>query len=189
MSDGNFLNNISNAIEKNLGERGLPPVDQWHPQNCGEIDMEIRRDGRWYYMGTPIGRPRLVRLFSTVLRKDEDGHTYLVTPVEKVRIRVEDAPFVVIRVDRIENAYGDPVLCFTTNVGDQVQLGPEHYLRVEEDDETGEPSPYIHVRGRLEALVNRPVFYELVSMAEMNDKGELSIRSEGEIFRLGSTRE
>src|SRR3546814_9597999 len=103
---------------------GLPPVDVWDPPFCGDLDMEIRADGTWFYMGTPIGRPPLVRLFSTVLRKDEDGRTYLVTPVEKVGIRVEDAPFLAVEMNVSERG-GGPVLTFRTNVGDVVEAGGE----------------------------------------------------------------
>src|SRR5688572_16118992 len=140
--------------------RGLPPVHLWNPESCGEIDIVIRADGLWLHEKTPIGRPQLVRLFSTVLRKDPDGY-WLVTPVEKLRITVEDAPFTAVRVDREGEA-----LAFRTNVGDRVEAGPEHAIRVEMDSESGEPRPYLHVRAGLEALIARPVFYELVSMGE-----------------------
>jgi hypothetical protein len=140
--------------------KGLPPVHLWNPAHCGEIDIVIRRDGLWMHEGTPIGREALVRLFSTVLRLDPDGF-HLVTPVEKLKITVEDAPFLAVRVDREGEA-----LRFLTNVGDVVEAGPEHPLRVETDPETGEPAPYLHVRRGLEARLTRPVFYELVEMAE-----------------------
>lgn len=158
--------------------RGLPPVHLWNPPNCGDIDIRIRRDGIWFHEGTPIGREPLVRLFSTVLRLDPDGH-YLVTPVEKLKIVVEDAPFLAVRVDRD----GD-VLRFLTNVGDVVEAGPDHPLRIAVDPETGDPAPYLHVRRGLEARLRRPVFYELVEMAEARD-GELGVRSHGEWFSLG----
>lgn len=140
--------------------RGVPPVHLWTPAHCGEIDIVIRRDGLWMHEGTPIGREALVRLFASVLRLDPDGF-HLVTPVEKLRITVEDAPFLAVRVDR----EGD-VLRFTTNVGDEVEAGPDHALRVESDPVSGEPAPYLHVRRGLEARLTRPVFYELVEMAE-----------------------
>ncbi len=166
--------------------KGLPPVDRWDPPFCGDLDMEIKADGTWFYLGTPIGRAALVRLFSTVLRKDEDGATYLVTPVEKVRIRVEDAPFVAVEM----NASGEGserVLTFRTNVGDVVEAGPDHALRFVDENETGGLKPYLHVRGRLEALVSRPVMYELVEIAETIDiDGEpmFAVRSKGEIFPI-----
>lgn len=146
--------------------KGLPPVHLWNPPNCGDIDIRIARDGTWFHEGTPIGRAPLVRLFSTILRKDPDGY-WLVTPVEKMRIKVEDAPFIAIRVDRLGEA-----LRFVTNVGDEVEAGPEHALRVEASPETGEPRPYLHVRGGLEARLSRPVFYELVELATVRQTPE-----------------
>ncbi len=166
--------------------RGLPPVERWHPEYCGEIDMEIRRDGTWFYMGTPIGRAPLVRLFSTVLRKDEDGETYLVTPVERVRIRVEDAPFTAVEL-AVAGTGDDQVLTFRTNVGDVVEAGPDHRLRFVDEDETGGMKPYIHVRGRLEALVARPVMYELVQAGEEIEVGGVpmfAVRSNGAVFAM-----
>jgi hypothetical protein len=163
--------------------RGLPPVHLWNPPNVGEIDIVIRKDGGWVHEGGVIGREALVRLFSTILRKDPDG-VFLVTPHEKLRITVEDAPFVAIRVDRVEGA-----LRFTTNVGDEVEAGPEHPIRVATDFH-GEPRPYVHVRGGLEALIARPVFYELVEMAEerTTSRGvEFGLRSNGAWFSLGVT--
>ena len=139
---------------------GPPPVHLWNPAHCGEIDIVIRRDGLWMHEGTPIGRESLVRLFSTVLRLDPDGF-HLVTPVEKLKITVEDAPFLAVRVDQEGEA-----LRFTTNVGDVVEAGPDHALRVEIDPTSGEPAPYLHVRRGLEARLTRPVFYELVELAE-----------------------
>jgi hypothetical protein len=158
--------------------RGLPPVHLWHPEHCGEIDIVIKRDGLWFHEGSPIGRAPLVRLFSTVLRKDPDGF-HLVTPVEKLKITVEDAPFIAVRVDRD----GD-VLRFTTNVGDEVEAGPDNPIRVEMDGETGEPRPYVHVRRGLEALIHRPVFYELVEMARERD-GVMQVSSNGAWFAVG----
>jgi len=148
------------AAARVAGARGLPPVHLWSPPHCGEIDIRIRKDGVWFHEGSPIGREALVRLFSTVLRLDPDGY-HLVTPVEKMKISVEDAPFIAVRVDRDGDA-----LRFTTNVGDEVEAGPDNRIRVETDPVTGEPRPYVHVRRGLEALIARPVFYELVEMAE-----------------------
>ncbi len=148
--------------------RGLPPVDKWNPPFCGDIDMEIRADGTWFYMGTPIGRAPLVRLFSTVLRRDEDGKTYLVTPVEKVGIRVIDAPFLAVEMDVGEES-GEPVLTFRTNVGDVVAAGPQHPLRFQISGDNHELKPYLLVRGRLEALLSRAVMYQLVELGETVD--------------------
>jgi hypothetical protein len=159
--------------------RALPPVHLWNPAHCGEIDIRIRRDGVWLHEGSPIGREPLVRLFSTVLRKDPDGF-HLVTPVEKLKIVVEDAPFIATAVERREGA-----LVFTTNVGDQAAAGPEHPLRVETDPATGEPAPYVEVRRGLEARLARSVFYELVEMAETRD-GVMGVVSNGSWFVLGS---
>ena len=164
--------------------RGLPPVDRWNPPFCGDIDMEIRADGTWFYMGTPIGREALVRLFSTVLRRDEDGKTYLVTPVEKLGIRVEDAPFLAVEMTRTERD-GEQVLTFRTNVGDIAEAGPEHELRFEIAGERGELKPYLHVRGRLEALVSRAVMYDLVELGEVvqiEGKAMFAVRSGGVVF-------
>ncbi|OQX38952.1 MAG: proteophosphoglycan precursor [Oceanospirillales bacterium LUC14_002_19_P2] len=153
-------------LEKIRTEAGLPPVHAWNPPFCGDMDMVIRRDGSWHYMGSPIGRASMIRLFSTIMRHDDDDCYYLVTPVEKIRIQVEDAPFVAIAVDA-EGEGQDQVLTFTTNVGDTVRLDSEHPFRVDLDPESAEPSPYILVRDRLEALVHRNIFYQLVEMADI----------------------
>lgn len=158
--------------------RGLPPVHLWHPEHCGEIDIVIQRDGVWLHEGSPIGRAELVRLFSTVLRKDADGYV-LVTPGEKLSIRVEDLPFRAVAV-----ALRGNVLVFTTDVGDEMEAGAEHPIRVETDPATGEPSPAVHVRADLWARIARSVFYELVEMAQVED-GRLTVRSGGEAFALG----
>lgn len=144
----------------------LPPVHLWNPDFCGDLDMEIRRDGTWFYEGTPIGRKPLVRLFSTIL-KLEDGKYFLVTPVEKVGIRVVDAPFVAVDIEAAGDGV-DKTISFTTNVGDTVVAGEGHAIRVERD-ETGEPSPYVHIRAGLEALIDRKSFYRLVDMGEAHD--------------------
>jgi len=175
------------AAAKQAPGRGLPPVHLWNPAHCGEIDIVIKRNGLWFHEGTPIGREALVRLFSTVLRKDPDG-IYLVTPVEKMKITVEDAPFVAVRVDCAESESGGDVLRFLTNVGDVVEAGPENAIRVEMNPETGEPHPYLHVRRGLEALIARPVFYELVEMAQERDTDagpQLGVTSNGAWFAVG----
>lgn len=144
------------------GRRGPPPVHLWNPPFCGDLDMEIRRDGTWFYLGTPIGREALVRLFASIL-KLEDGKYFLVTPVEKVGIRVVDAPFVAVDFTA-RGAEEAQMLTFTTNVGDTVTAGPDHAIRVS-FDAGGEPSPYIHIRRGLEALIDRKSFYRLVDLA------------------------
>ncbi len=144
----------------------LPPVHLWDPPFCGDIDMEIRRDGTWFYEGTPIGRKPLVRLFSTILKREGDRY-FLVTPVEKVGIRVVDAPFVA--VDLTPRGTGpDQSVTFTTNVGDTAVAGPDNVLRVDRDA-GGEPSPYIHIRAGLDALIDRKSFYRLVDLGEAHD--------------------
>lgn len=166
--------------------KGLPPVERWNPPFCGDIDMEIAQDGTWFYMGTPIGRMPLVQLFSTVLRKDEDGNTYLVTPVECVGIRVADAPFVAVEVD-VSGAGDGQAITFRTNVGDVVEVGPGHPLRFVDEAETGGLKPYVLVRGRLEALVARPVMYELVGHGEeimVDGTLAFALRSRGEVYPI-----
>jgi len=166
--------------------RGLPPVDKWHPAHCGDIDIRIARDGQWFHQGTPIGRKELVRLFSTILRKDPDGYV-LVTPAEKMRIVIEDAPFLAVLLD-VEGSGREQRLIFTTNVGDQTIAGAANPIRVETDRETGEPAPYVHVRKGLEARIARAVFYQLADVAvpgEGEDAGFLGVWSDGVFFRLG----
>ncbi|WP_370318898.1 DUF1285 domain-containing protein [Oricola sp.] len=173
------------------GGKGLPPVDKWNPPDCGAIDMRIRADGTWFYLGTPIGRMPLVRLFSTVLRKDEDGKTYLVTPVEKIEIEVEDAPFLAVEM-HVDNRGPDQVLTFRTNVGDVIEAGPEHALRFEQEEGSDGLKPYLHVRGRLEALVTRALMYDLVELGEtlMVDGREVfAVRSGGTVFSVMPTDE
>ena len=164
--------------------KGAPPVERWNPPFCGDLDMEIRSDGSWWYMGTPINRMPLVQLFSSVLRKDDDGQTYLVTPVEKVGIRVADAHF--LAVEMVVTGTGDSqLLTFRTNVGDVVEAGPAHPLRFVEDAETGGMKPYLHVRGRLEALVTRSMTYELLELGEeatIDDRNVIAVRSGGALF-------
>jgi hypothetical protein len=158
--------------------RGLPPVQSWNPPHCGDIDIRIAGDGAWFHEGAPISRPALVRLFSTVLRKDDDGFC-LVTPAEKLRIQVDDAPFVAVGLEDVEAA-----VRFVTNVGDIVEAGPEHPIRVETAAD-GQPRPYVRVRGDLDALIARAVFYELVALGEPRD-GRLGISSGGCWFDLGA---
>jgi len=161
--------------------RGLPPVQDWNPPFCGDLDMRIARDGTWFYEGTPIRRPALVRLFSTILRRDGDDY-FLVTPVEKVGITVDDAPFVAVDVEA-EGAGPDQALRFETNVGDYVTAGPDHPIRVARDPETGEPAPYVLVRANLEALIDRKSFYRLVEMGDRDD-GWFGLWSDGAFFRI-----
>jgi hypothetical protein len=142
------------------GSKGLPPVHLWNPPFCGDIDMRIATDGTWFYMGTPIGRPALVRLFASVLKR-EGEHYFLVTPVEKVGIKVDDAPFLAVEL-RAEGG----VLNFRTNVDEWVMAGPDHGLRFEPEEGTGGLKPYLHVRRDLWAKLTRALFYELVERGE-----------------------
>ncbi len=165
----------------------LPPVEKWNPPYCGDIGMEIRADGSWWHEGTKFTRERLVRLFARILRKDADGVTYLVTPYEKVIVHVAEAPFRAVRVDVTGVPGRDQVLAFTTNLGDVTLAGPDAPLRVETKPETGEPAPFVLVRGRLEAKLTRAVFYELADMAvpDASAPGELGVWSSGLFFSLG----
>lgn len=163
---------------------GPPPVHLWDPPHCGDLDLEIRRDGTWIHEGAPITRPALVRLFASILRRDGDDYV-LVTPVEKVGIRVQDAPFVAVDFDR-EGSETDPALVFTTNVGDRVEAGPDHAIRIERDAD-GEPAPYLHVRRGLEALIDRKSFYRLVDLGETapHEGAEwFGVRSRGAFFPM-----
>ncbi|WP_347310875.1 DUF1285 domain-containing protein [Defluviimonas sp. SAOS-178_SWC] len=156
------------AAAKAAGKKGPPPVHLWNPPFCGDLDMEIRRDGTWFYLGTPIGRHGLVKLFSSIIRKDGDDY-FLVTPVEKVGIRVVDAPFVAVDAEATGTGR-DQVLTFTTNVEDVVVAGPDHPIRVVRDPGTGEPSPYVLVRANLEALIDRKTFYRLIELGAHEDR-------------------
>ena len=182
-SPGGPLRGMAEVQRELASGRKLPPVERWNPPHCGPIDMVIKRNGDWHYMGTPIGRAAMVRLFSTILRRDEDGSFVLVTPVERVGIIVEDAPFIAVRADA-EGEGDAQSLTFLTNLGDSVTAGPERPIRVETDPETGEPAPYVRVRGRLDARLARPVFYELAEMAVERD-GQMGVWSRGAFFPLG----
>jgi len=175
------------GLMKQVGEQKYPPVEKWNPDFCGDIDMRIAADGTWFYMGTPITRSRMVKLFASVLRKDDDAQTYLVTPVEKVGITVDDAHFIAVDLEAGQNN-GTQILVFETNVGDKIVADKEHSIRVVTNKETGEPRPYIKVRGNLDALISRNVFYQLVELAHSVEREagtELIVESDGEAFSLG----
>ena len=167
------------AAARAAKSRGLPPVQDWNPPFSGDLDIRIARDGTWYYLGTPINRSGLVRLFSTILKK-EDGKYFLVTPVEKVGITVEDAPFVAVDFEAAGEGR-DQVLTFTTNVGDTAVAGPDHPIRVERDSQTGEPAPYVLIRANLEALIDRKSFYRLVELGAHHE-GWFGLWSSGAFF-------
>lgn len=161
--------------------RGLPPIHLWNPPFCGDLDMRIARDGTWFYEGTPIGRPGLVKLFSSILKKEGEKY-FLVTPVEKVGITVEDAPFVALDFEPSGEGAAQE-LTFTTHVGDTVTASAERPIRVVRDPETGEPSPYVLVRANLEALIDRKSFYRLVDLG-VHHEGWFGLWSGGSFFQV-----
>ena len=166
-------------------KKGIPPVEKWNPPFCGDIDMHILRNGKWTYMGSEIKRPAMIKLFSNIVRLDDDGHYYLVTPVEKVRIKVDDVPFVAVSMKKIKEE-GVNCLSFTTNVQDEVTLSKENPIEIVIND-NDEPSPYITIRKNLKALISRSVYYDLINMAEeeiIDDKKFLVIKSNNTLFKL-----
>ena len=174
------LTEIASLVE----QQRLPPVEQWNPTHCGHSDMRIASDGTWYYQGSPIGRPAMVRLFSTILRREPDGRHVLVTPAEKLDIDVEDAPFLAIEI-RTEAQGPDRRLAFRLNSGDLIVANAEHPLSFE--DRGHGCHPYLHVRGGLYALVARPVYYELANLAIEEDQTPLGLWSEEAFFPLEAT--
>lgn len=178
-SDG--LSRLAETVRQS-GGRGPAPVHLWDPPDCGEIGMRIASDGIWYYQGSPIGRQPLVRLFASVLRKDADGCHYLVTPVEKIRIDVEDAPFLAVEM-AVTGKGAEQCLAFRTNVDDLVEVDADHPLRFESEADTGGLRPYIRVRGQLEAKVTRALYYDLVDLAIV-ESDHLGIWSGGSFFSM-----
>jgi hypothetical protein len=179
------------AIVKQIKGQKHPPVHLWNPDFCGDLDMRIARDGTWFYLGSPIGRKPLMKLFSGVLRLDPDNKYYLVTPVEKIGITVDDAPFVAVEMFR-DGDGKEQVLSFRTNVDDFVIMDEEHPFRIEIDSDTKEPSPYVLVRSNLEALIGRSVFYDLVNVAEeetIDGEKLFGFWSSGQFFELGMVDE
>lgn len=159
----------------------LPPVERWNPAHCGDSEMRIARDGTWFHQGSPIGRQAMVRLFSTILRREADGGYVLVTPVEKLSIAVDDAPFVAVEM-KAEGAGAAMRLAFRLNTGDLVTAGAAHPLRFEQHDDG--PRPYLRVRGGLDALIARPIYYELAQMALDNESDPPGIWSDGAFFPI-----
>ncbi len=170
------------SLLKGHNGKGPPPVDKWNPPYCGDIGMAIRSDGTWFYTGSPIGRLSLVKLFASVLRKDADGRHYLVTPVEKVDVDVADAPFLAVEMEVRDPGPGQQLI-FRTNVDDIVTVDASHPMRFARDVRSDGLKPYILVRGRLEALVTRALYYDLVEIA-VEDAGRLGIWSSGTFFPL-----
>ena len=178
------------ATNTTPGGKGLPPVHLWNPPFCGDLDMRIASDGTWFYMGTPIGRPALVRLFSTILKR-EDGKHFLVTPVEKVGIRVDDAPFLAVEMQKQDRKDGTLLLRFRTNVDDWVDCDAAHRLRFEQASDGG-LTPYLHVRADLWAKVTRALYYDLVDMGaeRMVDGREMfGVESAGEFFAMADAEQ
>jgi len=184
---------LAELIESHRMGREPVAAPQWEfdPESCPDFPFRIARDGTWYYHGSPIERKELCKLFSTVLRRDAKGNFYLVTPVEQGRIDVEDAPFTAVEV--IVSGEGRKrTVVFRTNLDQMVTAGADHPIRVVENAETGEPSPYVMVRDGLEALILRPQFYELVDLCEERQEGDtvvFGIWSDGAFFRLGRIAE
>ncbi len=171
-SSGRALARLTEALGSDAARKGPPPVERWNPPYCGEIDMRIAADGSWHYMGTPINRPALVRLFSTVLRKDPERYV-LVTPVERVGITVDDAPFLAVEM-AVEGEGADRQIAFRTNVNDLVQVGTGNPMRFDEDAHGG-VKPYVKVRGDLWALVTRALALDLIGMAEEREVDGVSL--------------
>ncbi len=146
------------------GKKGAPPIDKWDPPFCGDLDMQIKRDGTWFYGGTPIGRMPLVKLFASVLRREQDGSYVLVTPVEKTGLTVEDVPFIGTEINQLTDDEGIEALVLTTNLDDAVVISPDHPLRFERDDSNGGLVPYCRIRGRLDARLARPLLYQLADL-------------------------
>lgn len=164
------------AAARKQGMRGPAPVHLWNPPYCGEMDMEIRADGTWFHEGSPIGRPNMVRMFANIL-KFEDGRHYLVTPVEKIGIKVEDAPFIAVDVDMTDDA-----AVFTTNIGDTARLDADHPLTL--SGTMDEPRPYVEIRGGLLARIDRKSFYRLAEAATRGTDGRMGVNSVGVFFPL-----
>jgi len=180
------LEGITGALGRIAGQgKGPPPVERWNPPFCGNLDMRIAADGTWFYLKTPIGRPALVKLFASVLKREGDRY-FLVTPVEKCGIQVDDAPFMAVELNVKESSVGR-VLDFRTNVDDWVQCGPEHALRFEPEPRTGGLKPYLHVRRDLWAKVTRALFFDLVELGEereVSGKAMFGVSSMGTFFPM-----
>lgn len=186
LTDPGAADTLARAVaEATKGRRGPAPVHLWNPPYCGDLDIRIARDGMWWYLGTPIGRQELVRLFASVLKREDDRY-FLVTPVEKIGISVDDAPFVAVDFE-VSDAGPAQAITFETNVGDQTVAGLDNPIRVERDPVTGEPSPYVHVRSGLDALIDRKSYYRLVDIGMHETVGTerwFGLRSGGRFFQI-----
>ena len=179
------LEAISGAVKDAAKGRGLPPVERWNPPFCGDIDMRIAGDGTWFYLKTPIGRLPLVKLFASVLKREGDKY-FLVTPVEKIGIQVDDAPFMAVELV-VEEGVAGRALNFRTNVDDWVRCGPDHALRFEPEAQTGGLKPYLHVRRDLWAKVSRALFFDLVELGEEREvegRAMFGVMSMGTFFAM-----
>jgi hypothetical protein len=189
LTPGSALARLTEALGSDSKRKGPPPVERWNPAYCGEIDLRIAADGTWHYMGSPINRPALVKLFSTVLRKDPERHV-LVTPVERVGITVEDAPFLAVEI-AVEGEGESRQIAFRTNVDDLVQVGPDHPLRFEQGANGG-IKPYVRVRGELWALVTRSLALDLVAMGEeriVDEAATFGLAAGGAFFPIAPSSE
>jgi len=179
---GSILKQISKYKDENL-----PPVHLWNPPICENVEMRIDREGRWFFMNSPIGRKRMVKLFSKVLRLDDDGEYYLVTPVEKIRIEVEERPFLIIDY-QLSTENKRQLISFETNTGDMFLLDKEHPITVSTNPKTGEPKPYVLVRSNLEGLISRNIYYKLVDLSDIkkeNDENIFLLKSNNQTFEIG----
>jgi uncharacterized protein len=183
----NSLTNLERALSQSKAKDGISSTSPDGQQMCGDIDMRIARDGTWYYMGSPIGRMPLVRLFASVLQRDDSGDFWLITPAEMCRIQVDDAPFTAVDMT-VDRTGAHQKLIFRTNLDEIVTAGPDNPIRVEVDPDSQEPAPYITVKDGLDALISRAVFYDLVEIAEVRDGSfseMLGVWSSGEFFEIG----
>jgi hypothetical protein len=174
----NIIKSAQTANEES--HDGYPPVEKWNPDHCGDIGLEIKSDVSWHYMNSPIGRKKIVNLFARILRKEKDGSYVLVTPVEKIIIKVHDVPFIATSVE-VSGNEKDTMLKFTTNTGDTVIASKDYPIRIVINSKTKEPAPYILVRSNLEAKISRSVFYELVNLG-CEEKDDFGVWSGGNFF-------
>lgn len=179
--------NLAKKVQETVKNPGQPPIDQWHPELSGDMDLRITRDGQWIHKGEPLAREAIVRLFSTILRREDDGEYYLVTPVEKWRIQVDDAPLLAHSLI-VEGVGDDQVITLTTNVGETLEVGESHPLEVGAYPDSDEPRPIIHVRHGVDARLVTAAFYDLASHAvERNVDGEavFGVVSHGIFYKIG----
>ena len=178
---------LAKRVEQIANKPGLPTVDNWHPDLSGDMDLRITRDGRWIHKGAPLAREAIVRLFSTILRREEDGEYYLVSPVEKWRIQVEDTPLLAHTLT-VEGEGADQVVRLTTNVGEVLEVGEEHPLDVGTYPGSEEPRPVVHVRNGVEARLVTAAYYDLAAHAteqEVNGKKIFGVFSRGNFYKIG----